>query len=78
MVPVVHKGRNHGPCLREMGTGPSPRSLWIQCTGHASWHGMVRGSMAAGVAVDIVVGMVLDSPFTYLRSDIDENSMLIG
>ena len=35
---------------------------------------MVRVSMA----VDIVVGMVLDSPFTYPRSDIDENSMLIG
>ena len=62
---VDHRRRSHGPW-------PSPRSLWIQCTGHAFWHGMVRVSMAG----DIVVGMFLDSPFTYPRSDID--SMLIG
>jgi len=81
---VVHKGRNHGPRLRETGIGPLPRSLWIQCTSHASWHGLVRVSMATGGVWSSCRSPKGGHPLWglktsfYPRSDIDESSMLIG
>jgi len=56
---VIHKGKNHDSRSWEMRIGPPPRSLWIQCTSHACWHGMVRVGMTAGDVVDIVVDSIL-------------------